>query len=481
MDKLIVKHSGIVVPNYELGEVPKLESNLSTYDSVYFTERPMAYDYDADRSTLYIPRGMTISEAEDLLRRTAEYDYDCNESDDTLIRLLKEPRNTIQQRSIAYLLGEGDFKYTKTKSQIALNLDTGDGKTYCVIAALSFMRTKSLIMTHIDNIKHQWIDSIKKFTDTSEDYILDVKGSKVIDKVMSIPSNKLPWKTYLVNRKTLNSYAKKHGWKAVEEFIEHIKVGVKVFDEAHIEFETMMNIDFHSNVKKTIYLTANFERSEFRENKVFKYSFRNIPTFGVSTYDEKERHIIYVPVFFNSRPSMEAKMGMRGIKGWLDKNKYSDYLTDKEVFFNVLKQMLDTCISQEGRILVLTSKISSTEVVADFIRETYPGKQVGVYNSSIDNKLKEEIKENYQIISSTPKSMGTGTDLPGLRFVLNFDVYSSNVLANQVSGRLRPLPNGDNTFFFEFVDSGVPDVGKMYKKRLPIFKKKCKSIKQINL
>lgn len=481
MDKLIVKHSGIVVPNYELGEVPNLESKLSTFDSVYFKERPMAYDYDEEASTLYIPRGMNISEVEEMTRRKAEYDFECNDIDKALIRLQKEPKNTIQQRSIAYLLGEGDFKYTKTKSQLALNLDTGDGKTYCVIAALSFMREKSLIMTHIDNIKQQWIESLKKFTDTIDDFILDVKGSKVIEKVMKIPSNKLPWKTYLVNRKTLNSYAKKHGWQAVDEFIKHIKVGVKVFDEAHIEFETMMNIDFHSNVKKTIYLTANFERSEFKENIVFKHSFDNIPKFGISTRNEKERHIVYVPTFFNTKPSMEAKMSMRGIKGWLDKNKYSDYLTDKDKFYEVLKTTMDMCIENPGRILILTSKISSTEDVAAFIKETYPDLQVGVYNSSIDSKLKEEIKESYPIISSTPKSMGTGTDLPGLRYVLNFDVYSSSVMANQISGRLRELPNGDNTFFFEFIDSGIPDITKMYKKRLPIFKKKCKLIKQINL
>ena len=477
----IVKHSSIVVPNYIPGSCQKLEENLSIWDDLYFRYKGVGFQYDEDSQTLYLPRGLDIGYLESLLNRRAEIDYNYNDEEHVTIRLKTEPRNDIQQRSIAYLLGEGSkFGYTKTKSQLALTLQTGDGKSYCVVAALSFMRTKSLILTHVDNIKQQWISSFKQFTNIQEDYMLDIKGSKVIEKIMKM-DGPLPWKVYFVNRKTFQSYAKKHGWDAVDEFIKKIKIGVKVFDEAHIEFETMMHIDFHTNVKKTFYLTANFERSDFKENKVFKLCFKNIPKFGTEASKEKDRHIVYVPVFFNSHPSLEDKMGVKGIKGWLDKNKYSDYLMKKDSFFEILDKALDM-LKLEGessRLLVLSSKIDSTYYIESFLKEKYNGKDIGIYNSKIDDKVKEHVKAECDIISSTPKSMGTGTDIPELRYVINIEPYSSAVQANQMAGRLRALQNGNKTFFFELIDEGFPEITRMYKKRLPVFKKKCVQIMEI--
>jgi hypothetical protein len=57
--------------------------------------------------------------------------------------------------------------------------------------------------------------------------------------------------------------------------------------------------------------------------------------------------------------------------------------------------------------------------------------------------------------------------------------YSSQVTASQVSGRLREYGPDAYTFYIELVDVGFKRVFEMYKKRLPVFKKKCVKVLEL--
>jgi Type III restriction enzyme, res subunit len=473
-----VRHTSIVVPNYEQGDNQKIEDMLSVWNDVYFRMDTIGFHYNEEKKELMLPRGLDINYLERQFNRPLEVSYKPDPHAPASFQLKTEPRSDIQRKSISFLLGEGDFGYTKTRSQLTLNLDTGDGKTYCVIAALTFMKTKSMIITHTDNIKNQWKNSLIKMTNIDEKYIFNIDGSSTIKKIMKL--DKLPYKVYLVNHRTIHSYAKKHGWEAVGELFKKIEIGVKVFDEAHLEFENLMKTDLHTSTKKTFYLTANFERSQFKENRVFNLCFKNIARYGIETKGEKRKHIIYVPIMFNSKPGLEDRGGMRGRKGWFDKNKYSDYLiNERPMFFDLLKWVLGFVEGKfDGKILLMLSKINATEAAYEFIKESFPDKTVGVYNSQIGDEEKEK-SLMADIISSTPKSMGTGTDVPGLRCVINAEPYTSAIMANQASGRLREYGEDKYTLYIELIDTGFPDVVKMYKKRLPIFKKKCHKILEL--
>lgn len=471
-----VNHTSIVIPNYNLGDNEKIEKMLSIWNDSYFRFDPVGFYYKEETKELLLPRGLDINYLEREFNIPAQINYEPDEFDKVSFRLKVEPRNDIQRKSISFLLGEGDFQYTKKHSQLSLNLDTGDGKTYCVIAALTFFKMKSLIITHNDNIKNQWISSLLKMTDLDEKFILNIEGSSVINKIMK--SKKLNYKVYLVNHRTIQSYAKKNGWDSITELFKKLKIGVKVFDEAHLEFENLIRTDLHTNTKKTIYLTANFERSQYNENRVFKLCFKNIVKFGHETRKEKRKHIIYIPIFFNSNPSLTERASMRGRHGF-DKNKYCDYHTEKKIMYDVVKYTLDYFKDKEGKILLLFTKIMATEIFFNFIKENYPDKTVAVYNSQITEEEKIKALEA-DIIVSTPKSMGTGTDIPGLRFVIMAEPYSSSITANQTSGRLREYSIDAYTFYIELIDKGFPDVLAMYKKRLPILRKKCVKVLELN-
>lgn len=472
------KHTSIVVPNYELEDNTKIELMLSVWNDLYYRHEPIGYYYNEERKELLLPRGLDLNYLEKEFQMPVNVVYKSDEADPASYRLKVEPRSDIQRKSISYLLGEGDFGYTKKHSQLTLNLDTGDGKTYCVIAALTFMKTKSMIITHTDSIKEQWKNSIIKMTDIDEKYIFNIDGSSTIKKILKL--DKLPYKIYLINHRTIYSYAKKHGWDKITELFTKLRIGVKVFDEAHLEFKNLIRTDLHTNTKKTFYLTANFERSEYKENKVFNLCFKNIAKYGVETKKEKRKHINYVPIMFNSKPDLVQRADMKGRKGWFDKNKYSDYLINKPMFYDMLKWLVDNFPNtMEGRLLIMVSKINATEAVHDYLTQIYEDKNIGIYNSTIADEEKKKVAESADIISSIPKSLGTGNDIPNLRFVINAEPYTSPITANQAAGRLREYSEEDNTFYIELIDTGFPDIVKMYKKRLPIFKKKCKNILEI--
>lgn len=477
-DIITVNHTSIIIPNYELGDCEDLEQQLSVWDKICYRFNPIGFYYIEDRKELRVPRGLDISYIERKLpNKPIEFTFTPDEYDKVVFTLKTMPKSDIQRKSIAFLLGEENFQYTKKFSQQSLNLDTGDGKTYCVIASLTFLKMKSLIVTHTESIKQQWSESLLKFTSISEPHICNLSGTGLIEKLVKTikNGNSVPYKVYLVNHATIRNYAKKYGWDAVTELFKLLKIGVKVFDEAHLEFENLVRIDLFTNTKKTFYLTANFERSGVSENIVFEKCFKRIAKYGVETKQEKRKHIKYLGVLYNTRPTLTEQAAVKNIHGF-DKNKYCDYTIKQDKFFDVVHTVLDICMKNEGKVLILLSKINACEImykdIKEYLNEIKSDYTVSIYNSSIPEKDKLVALER-DIIISTQKSLGTGNDIKGLRSVIMTEQYSSKIIANQTAGRLREYSSDEYTFYIELVDIGFVRAYDMYKKRIPIFKKKC--------
>ena len=200
-------------------------------------------------------------------------------------KLKTEPRDNIQKKAISFLVGTDKFKKSFGYSQLSLNLDTGAGKTYCVIASLCILKCKTIIISHTENIKEQWISSIEKFTSIDKRRVLNISGTKILENF----EDSSKYDIYLVNHRTIQQYAKKYGWDKINDLFKKMQIGIKVFDEAHIEFGSILNIDFHTNVFKTFYLTATFERTDISEDRVFKLCFKNIAKYGYETRRRKKK------------------------------------------------------------------------------------------------------------------------------------------------------------------------------------------------
>lgn len=477
MTKITVKHTSIHISDYSLGQSEILEKKLSVWDPVYFKLIPIAYLYDENTKELRIPRGIDINFVEKLFNTVAEIDYTPDKYEAMSIKVKTLPRDDIQKKSISFLIGEGEFAYTKKYSQLLLNLPTGAGKTYVATTSLQFIGLKTIIITPTDKIKQQWYDTFIKMTDVSKSQICDISGSDVIQKLLK--SKSLKSKIYLVNHGTLSSYAKKYSWEAVHELFEYLGIGVKIYDEAHLNFANTIKIDLSTNTKKTFYLTATFERSDYKEKVLFNRCFKSAIKYGYEARSELRKHIMYLSIMYNSTPDLGVQSYMFTNMGF-NKIRYADYQESCSEFYDALEYAIKFFKTKEGKILILSTTISQVDSIKNFISKEFNDVTVSSYHSKIspDEKIKAL---DADIICTTPKSAGTGADIPGLRTVIMCEAYSSTVQADQVSGRLREYSEHDNTFYVELVDVGFPKVYKMYQKRQSVFKKKCLKLLSVDI
>ncbi|MDD3172158.1 MAG: DEAD/DEAH box helicase family protein [Herbinix sp.] len=464
-----VRQTSIIIPDYNMGDNPRLEKKLSLFNDVYFRVEYRGMRYNEQTKELRVPRGIDVGTINRNINEL-QFENSYSQYDKAVFNLTVPPKDKIQERAINYLLGSDKNRDTSRLSQIALNLDTGDGKTYCTIAALSFYKCKSMIITHLDKIKRQWMDSFLKFTDLHDDFICDIDSSSKMRKLMNMRN--IPYKVFFINHQTINSFVSSEGAEELEKFFEKIRIGIKVYDEAHLNFGNIITTDMFSNVYKTIYLTATLERSDFKENALYLFCLKNVIKYGSSEIVNKRKHIVFVGYLFNSNPSNDDRVKVLGYKGF-DKNFYIDYQMKKDSLMIAIVDLLNFFNKQDGRTLILSSKIDSSNKIAEYLKSVFPDKLIGVVNSTIPEEEKQKIMDTYDIISSTPKSAGTGVDISNIRFCINTEPYSSGVMGKQISGRLRMIDANTNSFYIELVDKGFDRVVKMYKKRLPLFKKRC--------
>ena len=123
MYKIIAKQTCVEVHGYDLGDKPDLERIFCIYDEIYHKLVPKGFDYNEEERILYLPRGMDIGYLERILNTPIEMDRGYNNYSKAVYKLTTEPRDENQVKSIAYLIGEGEFKYTSRYSQQSLNLD----------------------------------------------------------------------------------------------------------------------------------------------------------------------------------------------------------------------------------------------------------------------------------------------------------------------------------------------------------------------
>ena len=109
----------------------------------------------------------------------------------------------------------------------------------------------------------------------------------------------------------------------------------------------------------------------------------------------------------------------------------------------------------------------------------YPDTEIGVF-STLTSSGKREKELDKKIILSTDKSMQKGVDCKNLQFVIACTPFSSQVIAEQMLGRLRRIPNKE-VMYFDLTDTGFKSCVSQRKSRKSVLDKKAKSIKLLNL
>jgi hypothetical protein len=474
MNGLIKRPTHYVATGYHKGDCIALERYFSVWNRTCFRYDPVAYIYDEEAEALMVPGGTSPYMLEKFTGFKIQTNYECDTYDTISIRQTTPPRNELQTKMVHFLIGEGDYTENRMCSQLACNAETGEGKTFAAISAMTYFRCKMIVIVNRKSIKKTWIDECQKFSDIDPARILDVKTDTIrgiLDGDID-PSNY--WLFVTIHR-SIQSVASDVGWHAITEFFEKLRVGLKVYDEANMEFTNSVKIDAYTNTYKTLYLTANMERSGISENSIFQRAFSKVNKFDQYAlgYNTSKKHIHFIAILYNSSPTIRdisiIKKGGHGFNG----KSYSEYQVSKDgKFFEIIFGLLDKfAIKNNFRTLVLTAKINSCTTIKNELVKQYPKKKIGVYNSSVEDKEKARVLEEDEIIVSTTQSLGFSQTISNLRCVINCEAFRFKATGNQASGRLRRLPNGEQCFYVELVDTGFYSIREQYTDRLTYYKK----------
>lgn len=473
--KIIVKHSRIEIHGYELGS-SKLESIFSIYDKITHCSHIKGISYDEEVKILYVPRGLDIYYLESLfgIKPTVDYKHDPFDTvSDSMIKYL--PRDDIQKEALRFMIGEGNYSNNKKCSQLSVNLNTGKGKTYCSITNSAFLNMKSIIITSSVNWLEQWKKCILEYTDIKEKEICIITGTPAINRILSADTSK--YKFLLVSHATIRSYGEKNGWDKVTELFIHLRVGIKYYDESHLDFDNICKIDYNTNTFKTYYITATPQRSNEEENRIYQLYFKNVPS--ISLFDEdNDPHTDYISIRYNSKPTPQDISKCRNQYG-LDRNKYVGHIVENDNFYKMLTILMNIILQKVEKTLIYIGTNDAIEKVYDWMVSNYPaiGNDVGIYTSKTPKSIKQGELDKL-IILSTTKSCGPAVDIKGLKnTVVLAEPFKSEVIARQTLGRTRD----DDTRYYEIVDVGFGQIQKYYSHKKPVFEKYATSCREVNI
>jgi superfamily II DNA or RNA helicase len=323
-----------------------------------------------------------------------------------------------------------------------------------------------MIITHNDSLKRQWMATFLNMFDYRQSDLMNIKGSHIMEAIVADMVTEKP-EVYFINHQTLRSYLSTHGPVALHQFFRKLKIGIKVYDESHLEFANILLMDMFSNTARTWYLTATFDRSDKSESACFKKAFSSLEAYGErESVDYVEKHVVYHAVYIKSRPSPEM---MRKIMkyGGMTAASYGHYAFGDDLNYTAyrsIKLILEKTKDLDGKTLIFVPLIDAVDRVAQKLKTDFPDKSVGVYHSRVDKeeKLSAEKKD---IIVSTIKSCGTGKDIPGLRVLICLEPIASKVQAQQLIGRLRPFSKDKFTYFFDVIDTSIPTINWWFRAR----------------
>lgn len=472
--KIVVRNTSIVINNYIMGDSPKLEYSFRVYQPMTHDYYYLGILYDEKKKRLFLPRGIDIYYIENIFGEKAYIDRFPNKYDKIEVGLKTMPRSDKQVEALRFMIGTGEYTINKYASQIALNLNTGVGKTYCSVATFAYLGIKPIVITSRNSWLKQWKLRIMEYTDITASEIYYINGAPCIDMVLAGKSNAVNnAKVFMINHSSITAYASDHGWEKITELFEKLKVGINIYDEAHMNFQNITMIDYYTNVYRSYYVTATLGKSDEEEDRIYQLYFKNVPK--IELFDEEtDTHTDYIALKFNSMPNPMDISECKNMYG-LNRVRYIEYLLDRPNFYKMLKIVLKMLSKFEGKFLFYIGTNEGIMKVYNWLQNNYPeiANDIGIYTSIISPEEKEKQK-NHRYILTTSKSAGAALDIKGLKAtIILAEPFKSPIIARQILGRTRD----SNTFCIELVDLGFVYTKRYYYAKLPVLNKYALSVK----
>ena len=437
------------------------------------TTNVLGYILDEETDTLFFHRGVDVNYVCRLISngggkirtevvdptpcRNIEFEYD----------EIVPPRDEDQEDVIDFITSSRLHSMDADRSQLFLVKKTGFGKTYCAGVGLCKYGVKTLIIVHRENLINQWQNSLRNMIGMTDK---DMHVIESAEEIYNITHNEhgFDYDVYIMMHATFRAGMKRVGsMKTMSNFTKNLGIGLKIIDEAHLEFRNTLLIDFTFNVKRNLYITATDGRSAKEENSIFKHVFSNAVYYkkpSISS-DIPRKWVNYVIVDVNShcKPNI-YKWKVAGGRG-MNPASYGKWVIQhdkKKTHFKVCRDLLRIIFERDehAKVLLFMPLIELCEECAYFCRMELNYDDSFGYDLKIktvnshNSKSENDRNKSADVIVTTITSCGTGTDIHGITDIISCSPFVSKITAEQVFGRIRYC--GKICHYYDIYDVSVP-------------------------
>jgi Type III restriction enzyme, res subunit len=477
-----IRPSSIVIHDYEQGECTKLERSLSLWNPNFFRVDWSAMLEEDDK--LIIPGGYNLDSLKamfpnrkvvDVRKRVAFPARPCK------FKVNGQPRDIRQQNALSFLEASTPyFSYAAGRTQKLLCLETGGGKTFVAILYASKFNKVPIVIVDQETLITQWKNEFLKLTNLEEEDIGIVLG---IDSIRKLTKNKATHKVYIASHRTLASYGKDNPW-LIQRLFNKLGIGLKIFDEAHIEWKNIFTIDSVTDTEMTLYLTATPGRSNQLEDIIYQNMFEGIAQYGIEhKYKEEKNYHKVVYVNYNTHPTTTQEINMSNRYGF-NVNGWCDYILEEKYdqFVIMIQSLIDMVYNgkKDAKVAVVVHTLPMVTQVIESLQAIYPDKRIGDFSTNVKNKTARMEELNADIIVTTDKSFDKAVNVMDLVGLINTVPMSSGIKIEQMIGRLRYV-KGKPCLFFDTTDVGFKACKRQKKSRKEVLDLKAKSTFEMEL
>jgi superfamily II DNA or RNA helicase len=363
--------------------------------------------------------------------------------------------------------------------------------TFCSGVGLCKFHAKTLIIMHRDSLRKQWLHSLYDMSGLSSDDVHEIVSS---DELYDIAHNQhdFDYDVYLLTHATFRAGLKKIGnLKDASNITKNLGIGMKIIDEAHLEFRDTLIMDFIFNVCRNLYLTATDGRSAKEENSIFRHVFSNAIYYKPSsllTSSIPDKWVEYSVVAINThcKPNI-YRYRVNGGRG-MNPASYGKWVIQydkKQTHFKVCRELLRIIYERDekAKVLIFMPLIDLCSEAAHFCTmelnydESFPYDLTIRTINSHNSKHENEMNKRADVIVTTIASCGTGTDIPGITDIICCSPLVSKINLTQVLGRIRYC--GKICHYYDIYDVSVPMDGFWLKARIKTAYKLALSVNKL--
>ena len=478
---------GTTAIKVKLGVIPKYVSIIRDFTRSYLVELDWDHKeckyvvtntyvhYNMGTTEVYMP----INFLDKLLEYIKRYgvEYNCTHCDvndagtfDLIMKDFIKPR--VEQEYVLKTIP------TTGGGRFGIELQPGKGKTLLALMLVARCEVPALVLVPGKDLTQQWYASALKHTEIFEDDIFIIRGFNSIKKVFTLKNKP---KLFIASTSTVSKYVS-HGGRYTDvptfhEFLELFGIGMTIIDEAHLNFAMSTKIDMVAfNINWCIYLTATFIVNHRDRLKIFNTVYPE----DMRIAYEYDKYVHGVICKYYTGTLDKYVKSQRGY----DQFKFEKRLQKRVRAFNKLVGALIEVLRYKfipsvggNKCLIWCGTVKFIDVIVGRLRSVFPKLNIIKYTSAESEELL--LDPSVDIIVSTFKSTGTGTDIPNLIMAVNLISMGAKGLTEQIKGRLRARDDVDVTFV-DMYDVGLSRHRKHMETRSAIITNTCKTVEYLD-